>query len=91
MSSFYTYFLVIIFLNLLDDANKKSAAEEVHFGIACDACNCDPIKGRRFKCITCPDYDLCEPCKMQEIHKDHQIERTGINGKGNADYNYIRY
>jgi len=35
---------------------------EVHAGVACDNCNQTPILGKRFKCLECPDYDLCERC-----------------------------
>lgn len=34
----------------------------VHGGITCDGCNKGPIRGLRFKCKHCPDYDLCAEC-----------------------------
>jgi len=33
-----------------------------HEGITCDGCGKCPIKGLRFKCKDCPDYDLCSAC-----------------------------
>lgn len=30
--------------------------------VACDACDQLPILGKRFKCLECHDYDLCERC-----------------------------
>jgi len=34
----------------------------VHEGVSCDGCNKRPIYGLRFKCNSCPDYDLCAEC-----------------------------
>jgi len=34
----------------------------VHEGITCDGCDASPIHGLRFKCVSCPDYDLCATC-----------------------------
>lgn len=39
-----------------------------HFGVTCDGCKKNPIVGRRYKCLVCPDYDLCEECERNEIH-----------------------
>ena len=34
----------------------------IHQGIHCKSCNQNPIKGLRFKCMHCADYDLCFNC-----------------------------
>merc|ERR1711871_1341910 len=34
----------------------------VHFGVICDACNANPLRGKRFKATNRHDYDLCEVC-----------------------------
>lgn len=36
----------------------------VHAGIHCDHCRAHPIQGSRWKCIQCPDFDLCNACYM---------------------------
>lgn len=46
----------------------------VHIGITCDGCDKDPIKGIRFKCKTCLDFDLCEKCLLKGIHKQHDFQ-----------------
>jgi len=48
----------------------------------CDVCN-ERIVGIRWKCVTCPDYDLCNSCKQKNVHNEHkfvQIDRV-YNGK----------
>ncbi|CAE7461516.1 Sqstm1, partial [Symbiodinium pilosum] len=42
----------------------------VHHGVTCDGCGANPILGPRFKCQTCPDYDLCGACyaRKTELH-----------------------
>jgi len=34
----------------------------VHHGVACDGCGASPLLGPRFKCTSCPDFDLCGTC-----------------------------
>lgn len=46
----------------------------IHKGIICDRCNCEDIKGIRFKCFVCPDYDLCEGCEEIEKHSHPMIK-----------------
>ena len=45
----------------------------VHTGITCDNCSMSPIVGKRFKCMTCPDFDLCEKCEQMCIHNHPMI------------------
>jgi len=44
---------------LVVDSDSKI---EVHLQSACDGCNQSPILGKRFRCLECQDYDLCERC-----------------------------
>ncbi|XP_071805425.1 E3 ubiquitin-protein ligase MIB2-like isoform X1 [Asterias amurensis] len=39
-----------------------------HPNIICDACKRHGIKGMRWKCIDCHDYDLCTVCYMSDKH-----------------------
>lgn len=45
----------------------------VHYGVVCDACK-TTIRGHRFKCVKCADYDLCNACKLMGHHSRHNFE-----------------
>jgi hypothetical protein len=62
--------------------------DEVHSTTTCDSCLTCPIKGLRFKCDVCSDYDMCYDCyikkKESKIHKfnDHTMivyGKTNLN------------
>jgi len=38
-----------------------------HPGVGCDNCGKE-IRGVRWKCVHCPDYDLCSACEEQDPH-----------------------
>ena len=47
----------------LDDFSYRPAKmNKVHRGVSCDHCSTSPIRGIRYKCSCCPDYDLCGDC-----------------------------
>lgn len=48
-----------------DRAQKEGI---VHRGVACDSCGTRPIRGIRFRCANCPDFDLCMDCESREKH-----------------------
>jgi hypothetical protein len=69
----------------------KGKGKGKHHGVACDGCGVAPIKGLRFKCKACPDYDLCSNCfgRKESVHdgecSTHEFEtvafpRRGANG-----------
>ncbi|XP_078488623.1 E3 ubiquitin-protein ligase KCMF1 isoform X2 [Ciona intestinalis] len=39
-----------------------------HEGVSCDNCLKSNFEGKRFKCLICYDYDLCESCHVFEIN-----------------------
>ena len=53
-------------------ASKKEVKvkEGIHFHVVCDGCKKTPIRGNRYKCKKCPDFDFCESCyeKNKETH-----------------------
>jgi len=60
-------------------AKSSNRSLEVHPNVACDNCNQSPILGKRFKCLECEDYDLCERC-----HK-----RNNLDGSVHAHVNWV--
>ena len=47
-------------------------------GYFCDHCQMAPIIGRRFHCMICSDFDLCESCYF---HTGHKHEMEAINNR----------
>ncbi|XP_033098324.1 sequestosome-1-like [Anneissia japonica] len=45
-----------------------------HYGVICDGCE-GQVHGPRFKCLTCPDYDLCKRCKKSGVHPEHEFQK----------------
>ena len=37
----------------------------MHEGVACDGCSAHPIRGGRWKCSVCANFDLCDSCYAQ--------------------------
>merc|ERR1712209_229529 len=45
-----------------------------HHGVVCDGCD-GPVAGPRYKCLICPDYDLCATCEARGLHAHHKMIR----------------
>lgn len=47
-----------------------------HRGIICDGCNTRDFTGVRYKCLSCPDFDLCGEChsRRDTVHPEHDFE-----------------
>jgi hypothetical protein len=55
------------------------SVETMHLNIVCDGCQTANFKGRRYKCIVCPDFDLCETCEGKKIHSHPMLRLTTNN------------
>ena len=68
-------------LNLLYRIAEEQASKDgyVHRRVTCNACNSMPIRGIRYHCANCLDYDLCEQCEAMQIHpKTHVFYKIRI-------------
>ncbi len=51
----------------------------VHRGVTCNSCDMKPIRGIRWHCANCPDYDLCSDCEATNMHpKTHVFYKVKI-------------
>ncbi|XP_071147662.1 uncharacterized protein [Mytilus edulis] len=46
--------------------NAQTAVKHIY--VQCDGCDEYPIRGIRWKCLTCANYDLCTDCYMSDEH-----------------------
>lgn len=58
--------IVQLLFRVSEDATRRNAY--IHRGCACNSCNMLPIRGIRYRCANCADYDLCEGCESQGLH-----------------------
>jgi len=59
---------------------KRQATPEVCQSFSCDACE-RPIVGTRYRCVSCPDYDLCKDCEESGAHFFHNMVRMAAPKK----------
>ncbi|KAK6412456.1 hypothetical protein LTR81_013583 [Elasticomyces elasticus] len=51
----------------------------VHRGISCGECGETPIRGIRYHCLNCPDFELCATCEVSTAHvKLHVLAKIKI-------------
>lgn len=65
-------FKIYVGIKRANESLPKNEKSQIHFGVICDGCN-GSVKGNRYNCTVCPDYDLCSTCKDKEIHKEHDF------------------
>jgi len=55
-------------------AEEESRREAyVHRGTRCDSCGTFPIRGIRWHCLNCPDFDLCSTCEAGGNHTNIHV------------------
>ena len=63
--------LKILENNILNEINNKG--QPIHKGIKCNQCGINEIKGVRYKCSTCVNYNLCEKCEENTDHNEDHL------------------
>ncbi len=60
---------------------KNSKNETIHNGIKCDNCGMFPIKGIRYKCMECNDFNYCEKCEKigSHPHLFYKIKKNSLS------------
>jgi hypothetical protein len=72
VDTFWKSSLKTMFVDYLT-AKKIEQSQEVHTRYVCDGCDMNPIRGIRYMCSVCSDYDLCEKCEKLGVHKQHAM------------------
>ncbi|EMC94808.1 hypothetical protein BAUCODRAFT_562798 [Baudoinia panamericana UAMH 10762] len=58
------------------DANRQGYE---HRGISCEECGQLPIRGVRWRCLNCADFDLCTTCEAHTAHpKTHLFAKIKV-------------
>lgn len=66
------------FKKIYVSTNPQQGSEgPIHPNVFCDGCN-SLIQGFRYKCIVCPDFDLCPDCERAQNHPDHPMIRIPL-------------
>ena len=64
------------------DTECRNSNTETYTGrYGCNECQELPIKGDRFHCNTCDDYDLCYKCHTEGVHDQHTKTRMPMTVK----------
>ncbi|KAI9732750.1 MAG: hypothetical protein M1818_007484 [Claussenomyces sp. TS43310] len=62
--------IVQLLFRVSEDATRRNAY--IHRGCMCNSCG-DLIRGIRYRCSNCLDYDLCETCEALDRHTKTHI------------------
>lgn len=62
--------------DLYEDEQEKV----VHANVSCDGCEVNPIKGIRYKCSVCRNFDFCEVCEERLGHEHAFLKIKNAGG-----------
>ncbi|KAI3632610.1 hypothetical protein MIR68_009716 [Amoeboaphelidium protococcarum] len=57
-------------IQLLNSVSETQAQIDAHIhrGVTCNECHQSAIRGIRFKCLNCMDFDICQQCQFTTTH-----------------------
>lgn len=55
---------------------NESKVMTVHHGVECSVCKVLPIRGKRYKCMICNDFQICQNCENDDVHAHPVIRMT---------------
>ncbi|KAI0377594.1 EF-hand [Hypomontagnella monticulosa] len=69
--------IVALLFRVSEDNARRNAY--VHRGCQCNGCGMVPVRGIRYRCANCADFDLCEVCESQGLHnKTHVFYKVRV-------------
>ncbi|KAI8324729.1 EF-hand, partial [Martensiomyces pterosporus] len=68
--------LLHLVCTIAEDQSRRNGV--IHRGTSCNSCRETPIRGIRYKCAQCHEYDLCETCEAHEVHKHHVLLKITV-------------
>ena len=77
--------------NNVSSISRISQCKTVHKNIECNECKMFPIIGYRYKCLECPNYNLCDNCEKIVEHEHNfirYVNEENIVFKNDNKYSY---
>lgn len=66
--------------------SREIESTYIHVKICCNNCGLNPINGKRYKCIVCKNFELCEVCEENNFHSHHPMIRLVESLRGPGYY-----
>jgi hypothetical protein len=76
--------------SLKEQGAKAEKPKAVHIGVRCDLCAVTPIRGMRFTCSVCPDFDCCEECEALQRSGRIPSRKDGRSTGHSADHPLVQ-
>lgn len=74
--------------NFNEETKEEPVSQDVHPNVVCDGCEGE-VRGFRYKCAVCTDYDLCASCEALGKHAGHNMIRIAAPST-NWPYHFFR-